>query len=84
MSYVHGAYSLEMNLITGGAVVVVGPLSVTEGNSGETVLELYIQLDPDIVILNRDVAYTIVLTDGTAEGQLIVCGSGLAQLNAGI
>ena len=60
-----------MNLITGGRVVVVGPLSVTEGNSGETVLELDIQLDPDIIILNRDVAYTIVLTDGTAEGQLI-------------
>ena len=58
VSYAHGAYSL----ITGGAVVVVGPSSVTEGNFGETVMELYIQLDEDIVILNRDVAYTIVLT----------------------
>ena len=48
--------------------MITSPNTVTEGNSGETALNIVIALQTSSVALGREVVYTVELTAGTATG----------------
>ena len=63
---------LHLNVFphSAGTVSITSSLSVTEGDSSEAPFQIAIELQGMNIALDRDVAYMVMLADGTASGQL--------------